>query len=534
MNPRLGPRWRERSRLSRIAAAKRRWLAILTHQSGRHFALRLPFEDKMFTLQQTGLMSFVWRSSCAWLCSALLACGSSDPRNPWNEETTSEPTALRVDLSERLQTLEGFGASIAWYEGFLAWHPNSEELYRLLFSEAGLDIIRMRNVYRGTDTDLSAVQLVVEGAEAALGRRPTLLMSSWSPPPELKASGVTDCHVDRSLPSAQANQNNVMGCTLRRTEDGFPYAAFAQYWVDSLRHYDRAGLYPDYISIQNEPDFTPDGWEGCRFDATESELFPGYDRALDAVAHALSSEPKQPQLVGPETLGIHHTRVQQYLTSLNSDHLSAIAHHLYEDGAWQNPDQYQPSLEGLATARQGLPVFQTEFSIEDQRGDGGRDGLRTAWIIHQALTSGHASAYLYWELIWPNKGLISIETLETERWEDERGYVLTPNYYVLKHYARYTDPGYQRIAVHGTTSSARAVAFISPDAQSLALVLLNTSRRETNFKLELPEGFTPAAIHLTTDDAAWQDLDAVELDDWTLPSRALVTVQATRNDAAHL
>lgn len=494
----------------------------------------------MLVSQQIGLISLALRSSRWWLWSLLLACSSAPPRDPWGENKGNEenegseqaiqtgPTQLRVDLSDRQQTLEGFGASIAWYEGFLAWHPNAEDIHQLLFVEAGLDIIRLRNVYRGPETDLSAVQRVVDDAEAALGRRPTLLMSSWSPPPELKASGVTDCRVDRDLPMAEANQQNRMGCTLKRIDGQFPYEAFAQYWADSLRYYDDAGLFPDFISIQNEPDFTPNGWEGCRFDATESALFPGYDRALDAVAQALDSLPKQPQLLGPETLGIQNRRVQQYLAALNTDHLGGVAHHLYEDNVWRTPDLYQAPLEGVAAARQGLPIFQTEFSIEDSDGDGGRDGFQTAWIMHQSLTTGHASAYLYWELIWPEKGLISIETLDTEMWNDERGYALLPNYHTLKHYARYTDPGYQRVAVNGAFGGVRAVAFAAPNDAELTLILLNTSRSEKEVTLQLPEDFQPASIHMTTDEAPWQLQQNVNLEHWTLPTRAIVTVRATR------
>ena len=59
------------------------------------------------------------------------------------------------------------------------------------------------------------------------------------------------------------------GCTLAKVNGGYNYAGFAQYWYDSLNAYAALGVRPDFISLQNEPDFTPNGYGGCRFDPAE-------------------------------------------------------------------------------------------------------------------------------------------------------------------------------------------------------------------------------------------------------------------------
>ena len=63
----------------------------------------------------------------------------------------------------------------------------------------------------------------------------------------------------------------------------YEYAQFADWWVRSIAAYTAQGVVPDYISIQNEPDFFNAGWETCQLDTAEDATNAGYGRALDAV-----------------------------------------------------------------------------------------------------------------------------------------------------------------------------------------------------------------------------------------------------------
>ena len=60
-----------------------------------------------------------------------------------------------VNVNTTYQTLEGFGASIAWYQSYLTAHPNREEVIDLLlrtwvsiFTVSGISIIGTK-VFRG-------------------------------------------------------------------------------------------------------------------------------------------------------------------------------------------------------------------------------------------------------------------------------------------------------------------------------------------------------------------------------------------------
>src|SRR5208283_4274388 len=192
-----------------------------------------PFEWKLFgrrpPLALPGAHSKMLRlRRIAFLCAEVLA-SSCIRRSPPAGAILSEPVGSAVVMllpAERHQLLEGFGGSIA-FEIALAVGSAPQGLYQALFPDLGLDILRFRNRYQRSDPDdrnLAEEVEIFRRATEALGRRPKLLLSSWSPPAALKASGAERCR----------GQDN---CTLRKENGQFVYDKFADYWFDSLKHY---------------------------------------------------------------------------------------------------------------------------------------------------------------------------------------------------------------------------------------------------------------------------------------------------------
>jgi glucuronoarabinoxylan endo-1,4-beta-xylanase len=389
--------------------------------------------------------------------------GSTEPALLEPVDGLTGPAAgaeVSVDCKQRGQTLEGFGASVAWYQDRIIG-DTPPGLYPMLFSELGLDILRLRNRFERSDqndADLTQEQEIVRRATETLGHRPTLLLSSWSPPAALKANHKERCH---SNPD----------CTLVRSGNSFAYPEFADWWRRALEHYARLGLAPDLISLQNEPDFIPPDWEGCKFEKLETPQYPGYGPALKAVHDAVTTLPNPPRIVGPEVLGIHYHRLPEYFAGLDANLLDAAAHHIYERGNdevwdWRSPgpDSFTDEMEEVR-ATTGLALFQTEFGTDDDRGHDG--GFETAWLIHDSLVVEGASAWLYWELIWPSPGGLVSMTGKAPKPRDQ--------YYSLRHYARYTDPGDVRVGALSEQSGLLASAFEAPDAKRLTVILLNKS-----------------------------------------------------------
>lgn len=126
---------------------------------------------------------------------------------------------------------------------------------------------------------------------------------------------------------------------------------------------------------------------------------------------------------------------------------------------------------GTAAAAVGLPTFMTEYSPNAPT------MFDTAWLINNALTVEGVSAYIYWELVWNNSdpatGLVSIAGPSATA-----PYTVNDLYYALKHFARWTNPGWVRVDATSSAGGVRTSAFISPDGTSLTVVLLNTAAKD--------------------------------------------------------
>ncbi|HMA91633.1 MAG TPA: glycoside hydrolase family 30 beta sandwich domain-containing protein [Polyangiaceae bacterium] len=432
--------------------------------------------------------------------------------------TTQPAPTVTVSLNpaETYQTLEGFGAAIAWYLSTVSGHTKGAELYQVLFGDLGLDILRMRNAFgRSEFTDAVREKKILEAATASIGRRPKVLMSSWSPPAALKANGLETCTGEAT-------------CTLKKTDGAYVYTEFANYWFDAVNAYRNVGLVPDWISIQNEPDFIPTGYEGCKFRATETAEFPGYGQALAAVATKLNTMSDPPKLIGPELIGIHWQKMPTYMSALDKSLLWAAAHHLYERGTdgicdWRTPgpDSYLAPMLEAKSAVGTLPVFQTEFATDDDNGTEG--GFEVAWLIHNSLVEEGVSAWLYWDLVWgAGRGLVSVP--------DANSYSIRDQYYSVRHYARYTDPGDVRIGATASSAAVRVSAFRSPDQKRITLIVLNTGTSEERISVAFG-GFTAASslvirtVYVPGSSVRWETQAPIAQGGVVvLPSRSVATV----------
>jgi glucuronoarabinoxylan endo-1,4-beta-xylanase len=440
----------------------------------------------------------------------------SDPVSSPIEGDTGEgkPAQVFVSFDRRFQVLEGFGAATAWFQDRITG-DTPKGTYELLFPELGIDILRLRNRYdrlEQNDQKLDEDKEIVERATKALGHPLRILMSSWSPPAALKASGKERCRGNKD-------------CTLKKVNGKFPYEEFGEYWKKSLEHYTTLGIVPEFVSIQNEPDFIPPDWEGCKFDPTESEQYPGYDRALAEVYKRVRTLKHPPKLIGAETLGIHYSKAQNFLSALDQSMLYGMAHHIYEqgtDGIWDwrspGPDSFVDEMHSVAECTK-LPLFQTEFATDDDKGIEG--GFETAWLIHHSLVEEGVAAFVYWDLVWNGmQGLVGMNGKNPK---------VRDHYYSVRHFARFTDPGYQRVAAMAEGKGILVSAYIAPDEKQLAVVVLNTSAEPVNLKVDDGGyGGTKARAYRTTyrpgKSQRWADLGAVMPGTAVrMPSRSVAT-----------
>jgi len=395
---------------------------------------------------------------------------------------TTESLVLQVD--QKKQSVVGFGASLAFYENWLNAHPNKSEIYEAIFGELSLDILRVRNAYAYDPGMVGRVKEYMVAAEASLGHPIKLLSSSWGPTDTLKNTG------DRKN-----------GGTLRYTIDEglvkFDYAGFAQWWNRSLDEYEASGIMPDYISIQNEPGWSA-SWETCLFNPRETvnatDTIAGYNQALDAVYDSLQTRELRPLILGPEPSGIGYNSVENYVNALDLSKLDGIAHHLYH-GVDENNPYASTDFSKVGDFHPEVPHFQTEYS----RGD----WFSLAGLIYKSFYDEQVVAYLYWDLIWNEGGLVQLDhPWDQSQWIDpQKGYTKTKDFYAFKQFSAFIHPGWLMIH-HTMTGSENAIlTFVSPGGDSASCVVINRSdTEELTVHLDIP-GYRIAesAVYSTTE-----------------------------------
>lgn len=386
-------------------------------------------------------------------------------------------STLSVDLETQHQTLIGFGAGVGFTEDAIVEHPAREELLEALYGELGLDALRLRNRYEGdNDADLLVTAELVGAIEAALGRTPTVLINASSPPGALKENGSRQC------------AGNPDTCTLRRDADGaFDYAALGTYWRTSFDAYTAAGVPLHYLSVQNNPNIVPNAdspGEACFFlpeegtttvtvdDAEVTVEMPGYREAAVAVRSALADAPNTPQIMGPDTPGLGGAH--DYASTLDEAEYDALSIHLY--GLARTSDTAGFEAIGELSRDRNQPVLQSEAAAE---------ALDSAVLIHHALVSANASAYLQNELAAASETAapVSLALMTEDSFERQLPF------YTFAHYAQHTDPGWVRVEVLATGEPPLVSAWMAPDERGLAIILLNPTDQDARAQLELPADF---------------------------------------------
>jgi glucuronoarabinoxylan endo-1,4-beta-xylanase len=413
-------------------------------------------------LRRRALLSLAQSLALALALAAAAGCGggSADPTDaamvPINVTVTVDPTTS-------YQTMVGFGAAVAYYDGSAMANPMSAQLFQTLFGDLGIQVLRVGNWYQNNNDNDGAFNQTAAFVQAVhqAGFSPLLLMSSWNPPLSLKSNG--DLRNGGTLPQDSSG--------------AFDYADFATWWAQSLTAFAAAtgGIVPDYVSIQNEPDYTTNNEGTCLFDPTEGTN-AGYGQALAAVKAAVTTAAGQPtggfpmpKFIGPENDSLGKNEFEKYMTGLSSptnflDDLDAVAHHLYGSGTDSIPNSFNYNMMGVTQTAASKPIWQSEYAPAKQ------SFYDTAWLIQNAVSIEGVSTYLYWDLYWPmSTGLVS--TTST-------GYVINDDYYAVQHFAKGIGVGWTRVAATASDPSLLVSAFLSPDATKLTLVLLNIGVRD--------------------------------------------------------
>ena len=390
---------------------------------------------------------------------------------------------ITVDPSATKQEVLGFGAASVYYQNWIKNLPEDQQeaLFDTAFTGLNLSLLRIGNWYQ--DEDASKLQDdidIVTAAKARLGDHMKIQMSSWSAPASLKPSGSLngqDGHSksDKTLKKANGDAYGA-----------YAYTDFANWWKKSIEAYAAAGIAPDYISLQNEPDMEAT-YEETLFEPTETSEVAGYKEALNAVYDAVKGKTK---ILGPEPLGIGYSNFEKYAKALDNNKLDGYAYHLYHAGDnhdnsgdnYLKPENFSKAMSAIAGSYggKGKPIVMTEFCpmLDEPRE---QDMLGLAHIMQIGFTEGQLSGYIAWQLFWGYHAQL-IGVCPGAGWDlDGSGrYVceaaevkIFPEYHAMRHYSKFVNPGWSVVSSTTDGSNLYTVAFRSADSDSLTVVAIN-------------------------------------------------------------
>lgn len=414
---------------------------------------------------------------------ALMSCNTDAP-------PPENLIPIEADAGVRYQTIEGFGASNAW-TSLKGDADLKEQTVGLLFSRnggIGLSILRTRIPFREnpgdyrdgfivTDADGAYVYREENGhkyfsfnwnsweaghtrelitAIMALGSDGpedlTVMATPWTPP-NLWKTGYPD------------SEKPAYGGTL----DPAHYPDYADILADFALGYEAAMGEPlDAISVQNEPNYVPTGYESCGWTATQIRDFlkvlgprfaqkavPGTLRVMAAEGMHFDQDMVLPSLNDAEAAGV----------------LDIVAVHQYD-----HDEEANMAVKTLTAVQASeKPLWQTEVSSGEANDPSISDGVYWAKLIHLDLTMGNVNAFLYWWL-WSSsdsKGAL-VRIIDNETIQEQK------RLYTMGQFSRFIRPGWKRIQISDNPVPGLFLsAFINPEGNSIAVVAVTQRKMET-------------------------------------------------------
>jgi O-glycosyl hydrolase len=392
---------------------------------------------------------------------------------------TGKKTKITLDGE---QTMKGFGATVAFEISCLLNNKHVDDLCNLLFKDLNLDILRIRNHYLASDSDeggsfekeIKDTIEVIKLGEKAVGRSLMTLLTSWTAP--------------NSLKNNQAPNGGTIAYDPENIMD-YHYQDYGKWWTESVIHYQNLGVYPEYLSIQTEPNNDTDDHPSMKLEPFQQKEngIAGYNMAIEAAVQSMKLNEKiddLPKFIGPDTLNFDEYQdgsdeacpIDVYIGNLVfTSTIYAWAHHLYyDDLSTSNPDALNDKMGNFASHFSDKPIFITEYYNKDvMNDDADSDSEGRTWerlwhyakVMHNALTLENASAFFYKNLYGNDDALVSLP--------DDEHYVVNPEYYAFKHYTAFIEQESIRLVVSTEESGVFISAFASASADKMTLVILN-------------------------------------------------------------
>ncbi|MGW3123136.1 glycoside hydrolase family 30 protein [Streptomyces sp. NPDC001107] len=453
------------------------------------------------------------------LAALLTAAGTTAAALPEPAATTAT-----INSSTTYQPIDGFGFSehfgraaiMNGSQGLSAQHQ--KEILDLLLNRstgAGLSILRLgidsgiqptdpggpnatpKYVWDGVDK--GQVWLAKQARAYGVNR---FYADAWTAPGYMKTNG-TD-----------ANGGTLCGLSGATCASGDWKKAYANFLVQYARFYRQEGIGITDLGFTNEPDWTAT-YDSMRLTPAQAVEFI---RTFGPIARAAGYK-----VACCDSFGWDEEKA--YSSAIEAD---AKARGLVTTHTGHT---YASKVDGpLPTHKR---TWMSEWSPDgttwnENWDDGsGYDGFTVASAIHDALTKGNTSGYVYWygASLGATRGLIQM---------DGDSYHVSKRLWAMANYSRFIRPGATRIGATTADADLKLSAFRNTDG-TVTVVALNTATSATPVTFDLkntriPKGTATPYLTDATHSTAQQPTVAVSRSSMTatVPARSLVTYTIRR------
>ena len=384
--------------------------------------------------------------------------------------TAAQGQQCTVDWNDVHQRIDGFGGGVVFMNP-ASLDPVTDANMDTLFGTAntnqlGLTLIRVR-----IDPMTNWTAALSDG-QKAIARGARVLATPWTPPPGMK------------------NNNNIVEGSLLTSQ----YANYATYLNNFAGYMASNGAPLAAISIQNEPDANVN-YESAIWTGTTIKNFCHSNAA--AITFAPVMIPESESFV----FNFSDPTLNDPVAAAN---VTFIGGHLYG----VNTITDYPNAHN-----KGKPTWMTEFLVNDQTIG---TAIDTAQQIHDCLTTGNMSAYIWWKCLGDANGLVDASGVPQKRG------------FVMSQFSRFVHPNYHRIGVSNSATTTIS-AYKDSVSPAFAIVAINTNTNATITQTFILTNFDAVSVTpwITSATSSLGVQPAVGLTNgaftYTLPAQSVVT-----------
>lgn len=531
---------------------------------------------------------------CLVLC-VLLAGGSCDLYNLKRRPVTAGE--ILIDPEIVYQTMRGFAASDCWAGNFVGkyWNePEKEQIARWLFSKefdddgnplgVGLSMWRV-NLGAGSEEqgDSGGIGTGGDYRNSRATRRAESFLDNatgeynWAQQSgqqyflrKAKEYGVESFVAFSNSPPIRFTRNGKAYATgdKKANLQSDCFDDFAVYMAEVVKHFkDTDDIIFDYISPVNEPQYKWDGngQEGSPWTNTEIKtLAVELDKALQAreltTKIMLSEAAKWWYLYRGGVESGYDDQINEFFNPSSANYVGnlpsigkLIGGHSYY--TYKTNSELQETRQSVRTKADefGLEVFQTEWSLLDDSGEGIPSNpdnatytdvaLFMAKMIYSDIVFAGANSWSYWTAMdverWNHKDRFLLVALAPGATEFEKDtidkYPITasgavmdyPTLWALGNYSLFVRPGFKRIHIEGVDdlNGLMGTAYLSPNENQIVAVYVNLGSNSAELQAAFADDSRPMEIkRYLTDETHNMSFVSAPGESFTIPPRSIYTV----------